>query len=467
MTTTRSTLRDASEMRQDIEVTPCNERSSPDIAERRARMLTMREYDKELCGLACLAEMVISNSCELQWVGDPWRTAEVDDASVAARGHIIELLGDGETLLFPVGDEIVQVVGAEHMVFEDSGLRLADIAAKAATGHDGAQRIYRELTVQHGIVVHIRKEAGGGATGAIEFPSDEGWITHRREQWRQALDVALDLAARNAERMLPEAGEIGMMLVPLDACLRPLEAIQVPLDRVPQTTGGRRQFMEFLACPGLKSAAGYIGVAEMWQAPAAWSGKPSDCPDRQEGVILQAETRAGDCSMRLYNIIRRAGEPPKFELGDQSRESTPGLLSGLLQVADAVPERKCVDDGLLQTALAAHAETIDTLGDGEMLMFAVGDELMQVIGTEHTVRECTMLRLADIKASAAAGDRRAQRLYYELTAGRGVLQRFERGADGRETVKMKFPSEEGWFAELEPGLNRVSLVREDETPSSS
>ena len=125
-----------------------------------------------------------------------------------------------------------------------------------------------------------------------------------------------------------------------------------------------------------------------------------------------------------------------------------------------------MDGGLLQTALAAHAATIDTLGDEDLLMFAVGEDLVQVIGPAHTVRECTMLQLADIKAKAAAGDRQAQRWYYEVTAGKGVLMRIERGRDSRERVKMKFPSEEGWFAEGEPGLNLVSLVREGDPPSS-
>ena len=110
--------------------------------------------------------------------------------------------------------------------------------------------------------------------------------------------------------------------------------------------------------------------------------------------------------------------------------------------------------------MAAHAGTIDALGDDDMLMFAVGEDLVQVIGAEHTVRECTMLRLADIKANAAAGDRRAQRFYYELTAGRGLLIRIERGADGREKAKMKFPAEDRWFAEGDAGLTRVSLDRE-------
>jgi hypothetical protein len=71
-----------------------------------------------------------------------------------------------------------------------------------------------------------------------------------------------------------------------------------------------------------------------------------------------------------------------------------------------------------------------------------------------------MLRLADIKANAAAGDRRAQRFYYELTAGRGVLMHVEEGVDGRETVKMKFPAETEWFSEGDAGFNRVSLERE-------
>jgi len=421
----------------------------------------MREYDTELGALACAAEFAISKACELRWLGDDWKTTAVDEADLDARAHVIELLGDGDTLLFPVGDQVVQVVGAEHMVFDASGLRLTDIAAKAAAGHASAQRIYRELTEGPGVVIHVRAEAEAGRTARLEYPADEQWIAERRERLKTALDVALDLTARHAERMLGEVGEVGMTLIPLDARLQPLDGLQVPLDHIPPTSAARRLHVEHLARGNfLKAAAGYIALAETWRAPAEWSGRPSDYSARQEGVILQAETRARDCCTRLYNIIRRPGEPPKLELVNQSREAPPGLLSGLLQVADAVPERKCVDDGLLQTALAAHAETIKTLGLGDMLMFAVGDELVQVIGTEHTVRECMMLRLADIKASAAAGDRRAQRFYYELTAGRGLVIRIERGPDGRDRAKMKFPSEEGWFSEGDAGLNRVSLDRE-------
>jgi len=286
-----------------------------------------------------------------------------------------------------------------------------------------------------------------------------GWTPEQAEQSKLALDDALDLTARHAERMLREVGGVGMILIPLDARLQPLDGLQIALDHIPPTSGARRFRVEDLARNVLKAAAGYIALAEIWQAPAGRARKPSEHPEREEGVILQAETRARDCCTRLYAIIRRPGEPPTLALADQSRESAPGLFGGLLQVADAVTERSCLlDDRLLQTALAAHAETIHGLRHDDLLMFAVGANLVQVIGSEHTVRECTMLRLADIKAKATAGDERARRLYYELTAGRGVLQRVERGVDGRETVKMKFPSEPGWFAAMESGLNRVSVA---------
>src|SRR5262249_20097985 len=211
---------------------------------------------------------------------------------------------------------------------------------------------------------------------------------------------ALDLAARLAERMLGETGEVGMMLIPLDARLQPLDGLRVPLDHIPPTSGARRFHVEHLARGFLKSAAGYIALAEIWQAPREWSGKPSEHPERQEGVIPQVEPRPRACCTRVYDIIRRPGKPPTLALVDQSRESAPGLFSGLFQVADAIPERNCVDDRLLQAALAAHAETIQGLGHADLLMFAVGANLVQVIGSEHTIRECTMLRLADLKAKA-------------------------------------------------------------------
>jgi hypothetical protein len=165
-----------------------------------------------------------------------------------------------------------------------------------------------------------------------------------------------------------------------------------------------------------------------------------------------AASRSNSSAALSPNSGRDRASVPRV---DQTEESPAGLFSGVLQVADAVPERKCVDDSLLQTALAAHAETIQALRDDEMILFAVGEELVQVIGSEHAVRECIMLRLADIKAKAAAGHRDAQRLYYELTAGRGLLIRIERGAGGRERAKMKFPAEQEWHAETEAGFNRV------------
>src|SRR5215813_3343390 len=100
----------------------------------RPRVWVMHEYDEELGALACAAEFAISQTCELRWLGDDWKPTVVDDAHLNARAHIIELLGDGDTLLFPVGDQVVQVVGAEHMIFDASGLHLTDIAAKAAAG---------------------------------------------------------------------------------------------------------------------------------------------------------------------------------------------------------------------------------------------------------------------------------------------------------------------------------------------
>jgi len=54
-------------------------------------------------------------------------------------------------------------------------------------------------------------------------------------------------------------------------------------------------------------------------------------------------------------------------------------------------------------------------------MFAVGDQVVQVIGPTHHVRLCTKLSLQHIKAAAAAGHADAQEAYAELTTGSGVL----------------------------------------------
>jgi GTP-sensing pleiotropic transcriptional regulator CodY len=66
-------------------------------------------------------------------------------------------------------------------------------------------------------------------------------------------------------------------------------------------------------------------------------------------------------------------------------------------------------------------------------MFAVGDQLVQVIGPQHAVRLCTKLRLQDIKAAAAVGDASAQRSYFELTAGRGIFTHLDR-TNGAATI---------------------------------
>src|SRR5262249_46306939 len=158
------------------------------------------------------------------------------------------------------------------------------------------------------------------------------------------------------ERILAEGKDVGIMLIPLDARLQPLGGIHVPLDHIPPTSGERRGVMEALARSCLPSAAGYVAAAEVWRAPDD-RFTPTEHPDREEAVHLQAETRAGDLLTRMCRIIRRDGAPVTLDLMDQSRESPPGLFSRLLDVADAMPEKRCVDDRLLQTAMAAHAET--------------------------------------------------------------------------------------------------------------
>jgi hypothetical protein len=400
-----------------------------------------RDSDLKLYQLAAAAELVIAKTCELKWDGFRSRRIEIDDASLLAHQQVIALLEDGETLLFPQGGYVVQVVGVEHMVAEESGLPMEAIRAKGEAGHPGAQVIHRELTEGSGVVVRQHKTDDAGVTFAVECPSNDGWVAERRQRWRDALEAALDLAAHRAERMLSKRGSLGMILLPLDARLKPLEALEIPLDMIPPTAKERRKLMEALANPGLRGATGYIGIAECVRHRGEQPAERSHHPSAEEAAILQAETRAGDCCCRVYRIVRKGHRRPKLKLVERSFESPPGVFCGLMEAADASPEGPCLDDSLLNVALASHADTIGALGDEDMLMFAVGEQLVQVIGPERRVRKCTMLRLADIKAKAIAGDKQAQKGYYQLTAGSGMLLRAERAADGQIRYNLTFPDE--------------------------
>jgi len=161
------------------------------------------------------------------------------------------------------------------------------------------------------------------------------------------------------------------------------------------------------------------------------SGNSANSLARAEVILLQAETRAGDSRVLVYPIIWSDVGPPRLAPPRELAAEPQGTFSRLLSVADAT--RGCIDETLLQVALAAHADAIETLRDGDILMFAVGDQLVQVIGPQHALRLCTKLRLRDIKAAAANGDARAQRSYFELTAGQGIFTHSDR-MDGSATM---------------------------------
>jgi hypothetical protein len=231
---------------------------------------------------------------------------------------------------------------------------------------------------------------------------------------KRALDQALDDAARAAEQELAQDEPLGIWLVPLDEHLEPLDVVRLPAHRVPPTRRKRRWLMESLVPQVLAGAAGYIAVAE-----ACSTSERSNPLARAEVILLQAETRAGDSRVLVYPIIWSDAGPPRLAPPREEVAKPQDTFARLLRVADAF--HGCVDETLLQVALAAHAEAIDTLGEEDILLFAVGDQLVQVIGPQHTVRLCTTLRLRDIKAAAAAGDAHAQRSYFELTAGQGIF----------------------------------------------
>jgi hypothetical protein len=240
---------------------------------------------------------------------------------------------------------------------------------------------------------------------------------------RRALDQTLDEVAADAERTLAAGEPLGIWLVPLGDDLEPLDLKIVPADVVPPTQPDRRYMMECLAPEVFAGVRGYVVLAECW-APA---GNDVAAVSSTEAVVLQAETRSGDGRVRIYPIIRSHQGRPKLALPQEKPVPPSGKFSCLLQVADAF--QGSVDHTSLQCALAAHAEMIDTLGDGDILMFAVQEQLVQVIGPEHHVRLCTKLRLADIKADAIGGNSRAQRAYFELTAGRGAFMHVD-GTNG-------------------------------------
>jgi hypothetical protein len=243
----------------------------------------------------------------------------------------------------------------------------------------------------------------------------------------RALDKALADAARAAEEALVEGEPIGLWLLPLDDHLAPRGTLKLPADQIPPTPAERRWLMECLVSGPLAGAAGYIVVGE-GVSPARNNGDPAN---RAEVIFMQAETRAGDARVRMYPIIWSDVAAPRLAPPQEQAAELAGTFSRLLQVADAF--QGCVDDTLLQCALAAHADVIETLDDGDILMFAVGEQLVQVIGAEHRVRPCTKLRLRDIKAAAEAGKPGAQREYYELTAGRGLLMHRDK-TNGTTTI---------------------------------
>src|SRR5262249_43284076 len=195
----------------------------------------------------------------------------------------------------------------------------------------------------------------------------------------------------------------------------PLDLEVVPADIVPPTQPERRYLMECIAPEFLAGRAGYVMAAECW-VPAEKGVAPLAST---EAVILHAETRSGDTRVRIYPIIRSHQGPPRLAMPQEEPGPSNGTFSRLLQVADAF--QGSVDHASLQCALAAHADMIETLGDGDILMFAVREQLVQVIGPHHHVRLCTKLRLADIKAQAIAGNAGAQQAYFELTAGPGAF----------------------------------------------
>ena len=252
-----------------------------------------------------------------------------------------------------------------------------------------------------------------------------------------ALDKALDGAARAAEEALVKGEPLGLWLLPLDNHLAPQGTLRFPADQIPPTCAERRWLMEGLVPRPLAGAAGYIVVAE-GVSPSRNNGDPTS---RADVILMQAETRAGDARVRIYPIVWSDAAAPRLAPPQEKPAEGKGTFSRLLQVADSF--QGCVDHTLLQRALAAHADVIEELADGDILMFAVGEQLVQVIGAKHRVRLCTKLHLLDFKAAADAGEPGAQREYFELTAGRGILTHLDR-TTGTATIRfaadcLRFP----------------------------
>jgi hypothetical protein len=244
---------------------------------------------------------------------------------------------------------------------------------------------------------------------------------------KRALDSALDEAARAAEQALVGGEPLGLWLLPLDDHLAPRGTLRLPADAIPPSPSERRWLMECLVPGPLAGAAGYIVVGE-GVSPSRNNGDPAN---RAEVVLMHAETRAGAARVRMYPIIWSDAAPPRLAPPREEPAEHAGTFSRLLQVADSF--QGSVDETLLQHALAAHAEAIDALAKGDALIFAVGEQLVQVIGANHRVRLCTKLRLRDVKGAADAGKPGAQREYFELTAGRGILMHLDR-TDGSATI---------------------------------
>jgi hypothetical protein len=176
---------------------------------------------------------------------------------------------------------------------------------------------------------------------------------------KRALDKALDDAARAAEQALVEGAPLGLWLLPLDDHLAPRDTLKLRTGEIPPTPAERRWLMECLVPGPLAGAAGYIVVGE-GVSPARNNGDPAN---RADVIFMHAETRAGDARVRFYPIISSDAGPPRLAPPREQAAEPQGTFSRLLQVADAF--HGYADEILLQVALAAHAEAIETLGEGD------------------------------------------------------------------------------------------------------
>jgi len=190
----------------------------------------------------------------------------------------------------------------------------------------------------------------------------------RAANHKRALDKALADTARAAEEALAEGEPLGLWLLPLDDHLAPRGTLRFPADEIPPSPAERRWLMECLVPGPLAGAAGYIVLGEGLNH----SGNSGGAANRADVVFMHAETRAGDARVRFYPIIWSDAAAPRLASPREVPAEDGRTFSRLLQVADAF--QGCVDDTLLECALAAHADVIETLADGDILMFAVGEQ---------------------------------------------------------------------------------------------